>query len=346
MDHQRRSSLAELARHLIDIGLVTPADVHQAGFVARNAGMSHAVAVVTLGDGRGYVVKELLPPRDQDQGTPEQERAIYRLASTVDALAPFVARLIHLGEGGPFIVLALEADSQTVAQRASLTGWSDGELARQLGRAIGTWHDRSGPFRADVPHAPTPWVLRALDTDRPAFLQANAWVAQFLDTDVDRALQPILADVAATLSSTAVIHGDLRFDNCLIDPAGRITFVDWESGGAGDPLWDVAALTQELLSASRARDAASSGPVLSGAIRLLLEAYRGSCRSAEWTGEDGLRLARLTGARLLQRSLQLAARGVPELDAERDRHLALARVLLTDQAIATWLTMPARSAAA
>jgi hypothetical protein len=36
---------------------------------------------------------------------------------------------------------------------------------------------------------------------------------------------------------------------------------------------------------------------------------------------------------LLQRGLQLAARGIPELDAQRDRHLSLAQLLFTDPTI-------------
>lgn len=309
--------------------------------------MSHAVAVVTLGDGRGFVVKELLHQLDGDQGTPEQERAIYRLTSAHPEVREFVAPVIHLGEGSPFLVLDLRADGESVASRAARTGWSDGQLASHLGSAIGTWHDRVRSFRTDLPTAPIPWVLRALDSDRPSFLRSNALVADFLETTVGGHLHPSLVETQGLWQSTGVVHGDLRFDNCLVSPTGTVTFVDWESGGQGDPIWDLATLAQELVSASPARDAPSSVPVLSGAVRLLLESYRAACPSETWWPDGPERLVRFTAARLLQRAFQLAARGMPELERERDRHLELSRVLFSDRVLATHLAgrLPTEAAA-
>jgi hypothetical protein len=334
---ERRGSLASLARHLLDLGLVMPADVHRHGFIARDAGMSHAVAVVTLGDGRGFVVKELLRPTEGSQGTPEQERAVYRLASGNDALRDFVAPVIDLGDGSPFLVLDLRADGESVAGRAARTGWSDGQLAEHLGLAIGTWHERSRAFRMELPVAPMPWVLRSLGEDRPSFLRSNQFVAAFIDTAMDASLHPLLVETQSLWRLSGVVHGDLRFENCLVNPTGWVTFVDWEAGGQGDPIWDLATLAQELISASPARDGPSCVPVLSGAVRLLVESYRAACPSEAWGPDAPARLVRFTAARLLQRSFQLSARGAPELEAERRRHVALSRVLFTDPSVARYL---------
>lgn len=341
-----RGSLARLARHVLDIGLVSAADVHRFGFVARDAGMSHAVAVVTLGDGRGFAVKELLRPADDNQGTPEQERAVYRLAAAHDELREFVAPAIHLGEGGPFLVLDLRVDGESVASRAARTGWTDGQLASHLGSAVGAWHHRSRPFRTELPRVPIPWVLRALGPERPSFLRTNTIVAEFLAAGAGEALQPLLVETQALWRPSGVVHGDLRFDNCLVNELGRVTFVDWETGGWGDPAWDLATLAQELISASPARDGPSCVPVLGGAVRLLVGAYRLACPSESWDPHGPLRLVRFTAARLLQRAFQLAARGAPELDRERDRHLELSRVLFTDPRVAATLTAALHAEAA
>lgn len=327
-----RASLTRLTRHLFEIGLVSAADVHRADLVASDAGMSHAVAVVTLGDGRGFVVKELLESGDASQGSPDQERGIYRLAARVPALAAFLAPVVDLGDGRPFIVLGLQ-DDESVASRVARTGWSDGQLGRFLGHALGTWHELSRPHAADLTRLPVPWVLRAIGPDRPTFLPSNVHVATFLDSLDAPTLGRHLAEGAAFWRASGVVHGDLRFDNCLIDPGGRATFVDWECAGLGDPLWDVATAVQELISASSARDATACVPVLTGAGRLLLEAYRASCPSESWV--DGpVRLGFYTAARLLQRAFQLAARGRPELVDERDRHLGLAAALFAESVVA------------
>lgn len=331
-----RASLARLTRHLLEIGLVSASEVHRAGLLASDAGMSHAVAVVTLGDGRGFVVKELLESADASQGSPDQERGIYRLAARVPTLATFLAPVVDLGDGRPFIVLALQND-ESVASRAARTGWSDGELGRFLGHALGTWHELSRPHAEDLTPLPVPWVLRAIGPDRPTFLLSNVHVVAFLDSLDASTLARGLADGAALWRASGVVHGDLRFDNCLIDPHGRTTFVDWECGGLGDPLWDVATILQELISASSARDATACVPVLTGAARLMLEAYRASCPSEDWAAGP-IRLGHYTVARLLQRAFQLAARGQSELIEERDRHLGLAAALLSEPVVSDAVT--------
>ena len=187
-----------------------------------------------------------------------------------------------------------------------------------------------------------PWVLSVLDDDRPDYLRTNGFVASVIET-VDAALHPYLTETRFLWRTSGVVHRDLRFDNCLVSPTGRVTFVDWEAGGQGDPIWDLATLAQELISASSARDAPSWLPVLSGSVRLLIESYRAACPSEPWRPDGAARLVSFTAARLLQRGLQLAARGIPELEAERDRHLMLARLLFTDPTIGTYLASAAAS---
>jgi aminoglycoside phosphotransferase (APT) family kinase protein len=44
-------------------------------------------------------------------------------------------------------------------------------------------------------------------------------------------------------SRTAIVHGDFRLDNCLLDPAGEVTAVlDWEICTVGEPLVDLGLL--------------------------------------------------------------------------------------------------------
>ena len=57
------------------------------------------------------------------------------------------------------------------------------------------------------------------------------------------AVHELVAAVDSTWSSTAVIHGDIRWDNWLYLPsppgAPELRLVDWETACPGDPMWDV-----------------------------------------------------------------------------------------------------------
>jgi thiamine kinase-like enzyme len=47
-----------------------------------------------------------------------------------------------------------------------------------------------------------------------------------------------------------VMHGDMKFDNCLItegDGARRLRIVDWELADLGEDIWDVAGILQNYL---------------------------------------------------------------------------------------------------
>ena len=123
----------------------------------------------------------------------------------------------------------------------------------------------------------------------------------------------------------STIHGDIRWGNVIVDTAGgsdpvAVRLVDWESGGRGDPCWDVGAAA-----ASAIFDRLDL-PV--GAVRgtreLVAAAEDALCRArpavsilwAAWTGGLGLtgaveadaaiRTARYAGARLLELAHQVA----------------------------------------
>jgi aminoglycoside phosphotransferase (APT) family kinase protein len=64
----------------------------------------------------------------------------------------------------------------------------------------------------------------ALDDRSPTFEKAHEWLA---------AHRP-------PLSSDALVHGDLRMGNLIVDPTGLAAVIDWEIVHIGDPLEDLA----------------------------------------------------------------------------------------------------------
>jgi hypothetical protein len=66
------------------------------------------------------------------------------------------------------------------------------------------------------------------------------------------ALVNTLDDLGNRWQCCALIHGDLRWDNCIVQrelhgAVATLRLVDWEFSGIGDPHWDVATALAEFL---------------------------------------------------------------------------------------------------
>ncbi len=78
--------------------------------------------------------------------------------------------------------------------------------------------------------------------------QLKRWQGQFessamADLELVHALHRRLAAGIPPQQGTAIVHGDYRLDNCMVDRTGRIVAVlDWEICTLGDPLADVGLL--------------------------------------------------------------------------------------------------------
>ena len=80
-------------------------------------------------------------------------------------------------------------------------------------------------------------------------------IPYFLFSDAEysflKRINPRLADKIKALRKSYtygdVIHGDLKPANIIQTPEGKLHFIDWEYGGAGDRCWDMAMYYSEYL---------------------------------------------------------------------------------------------------
>ena len=288
-------------------GLLTAREIVELGVRAVDRSRSHAVRLVEVGGRPAYAVKALDATGGTDvQGSPERELAAYALARDDPALGPLLARS-HPGSGG---VLILEAGgAATAAARPA-----DPATLRALAATLAAWH--AGTRAADFPPL-RPWPLDLLAGEPPAFLAGNDGVRALLAWLPDRALlAATLAAARARWAPLAIVHGDARLDNWLLDDVGGATLIDWETAGRGDPAWDVAAVLQDVITLSGAERLADVPAARPAAF---LDAY------AEASGDDVRdRLAGLLCARLLQRAVQSAAWDPAGTVPEARRHARLA----------------------
>ncbi|MGY1616851.1 phosphotransferase family protein [Geodermatophilus sp. SYSU D00691] len=320
-------------------------DVHGGAVRVTALSRSHLVASVRLRDGRHLVVKRARPRPGERWGSLGRELLIYRLAREHAALAAAVPRPVWSDPALQVLVMEAVEPGTPVHARAVERGGPPPVLARRLGEVVAGWHratrvragsqpdglaaDGTGAFR--VPEGvPTevPWIL--------GILTPGGWrppvTGQLLDLGaVRRELRAHFAELARQLVPSRLVHGDVKWDNCVQDGESGVRVIDWEQAAVGDPAWDVAGILQEYVVVRRVRR--DRGPDLGWAgtgdsTADFLEAYLHTARDRDPRCADPVtagafveRAARLAGARLVQTALEHAC-------VSADQRLA--RVLLDD----------------
>lgn len=321
-----RSLPARATSWLLSNGHVAPSTVHRHGLVARDVSQSNGVAVVELGDGTGFAVKDMGAHVDLAQGSPAQEIRFYEVVQHAHELPVISPRLIDSDASEQFLVLEALVRHRRMDQVLAHRDLLGIDLSSAIGTALGTWHRhaRDASYRvAEV----TPWVSRIDTNDRLAVLDQPPFadvLARILD---DSTLAEVPALSRRVWCADTLMHGDVRFANLLVATSPLdIRLVDWETSGRGDHRWDLAGVLQEYV--VREVDAAlDSGRI--GMYRAGQAAE--SCRVAygdAWGADDSWReLAPFVALRLIMRAMQLASWQATNND-EIDHHLEVARRLL------------------
>jgi len=207
--------------------------------VLHDVSRSHSVTLAELPDGRAFVVKQVSPTARAAGRSLAAELYAYRLASWRPALAAALPTPVHLDERRQVLALVAAAPWQLYEAQAGDDAFPSTSLATALGRALAAVHTSTSgqPLLADVACG----VLHLPDTDEQGWRlgdeSAGAWeVAR--EAAGDAVLAPVLREAAASLRPSCLVHGDVKWDNTVLDP-GRVLLFDWELSGSGDPAWDL-----------------------------------------------------------------------------------------------------------
>lgn len=294
---------------------------------------SHVVTRATLPDGRSYVVKHV--PREARAAgrSLTAELYVYRLASWRPDLAVIMPGCVHLDERRQVLTLEAAPVEHLFQARMHQRGFPGAEFSAALGRTLAALHTAT----ADVPLVTVSNYGVVGLPDAPASerrLGDDSRAAQQLIEAVcsDERLAAALRRAAAALRPSCLIHGDVKWDNAIMNPGppARVSLFDWELSGSGDPAWDVGSALADGVSL-----AARTGmpPQQLGAPeRALLAAY-GAARTVEADFAD--RVVCSWTARTIHLALESAA-GIgdaqsPPVRALLDtaRELDLQRTVLT-----------------
>jgi aminoglycoside phosphotransferase (APT) family kinase protein len=275
--------------------------------VSDRSSRNHNFAV-TRADGSGWFVKQLRVQVPASLRMMQREAAILAWAAANDDvrhLLPAPAGFDAHAQALTTELLAGAESVATIADRQTSTA-----IALAAARSLALLH-RQTPPRSPLFERRPPDIYTA-HRGGPLLQWLGAGQMQIVDRVRESAiLAPALDRMAAEWRAEHLIHGDVKWENCLWTAStGRMHWIDWELADAGDPLWDAGCFVQAYL--------ARWPDVDRRALDVFIDAYAPEARPA---------ILRCAAARLVQTSLEVM-HGQPRPTPLALRHLHAAEELM------------------
>jgi len=329
---------AEVVDYLLRRGLLEPKAIVGGELVVRDVSSRNCNYAVEVGDGASYLLKQ---GRSADgAATVAREAAVYeRLVSKGEELRSCLPDFLGYDAEADVLVLEL-LEAEDLRTRHLHLEEFPAALGEVLGAALGTLHRET---HAIYPEAPPPWVLSIHRPDTGVFRDVSAANLELIKI-VQNAdgLGKRLDELRAGWRVEALIHQDVKWDNCLVTDDDRLRLIDWEIAVAGDPYWDLgSALSQYLTFWLFSIPITGSEPparfpalarfpldAMKSALRACCEGYAAAVGDSQLLLEESLRrTVAYAGARLIQNAFE-ASQFAQRLDSAAILHLQLAANLM------------------
>lgn len=221
--------------------------------------------VLELVDGQQVFVKAVSPA--QNPGSPELARREIVAAAALPPSVP-APRLLWSHDDGDWVLLGFEA----VTGRSPELPWRPADLERVLSALVDLAAERPVPGHA-LPDQATVWAESFTGWQSFAALGARD-----LAVMVERAgglaewavphLEQLVAwerEAPRAAAGEALVHGDLRADNVMLD-GERVWLVDWPHAGVGAPWLDLAGMVPSVAmqGGGEAHDVFAASPLSEG----------------------------------------------------------------------------------
>jgi hypothetical protein len=241
---------SDVVAYLIARGLASAAAVVDGGLYIEDVSRRNRNFKVVCRQGPSYLVKQGIGP--EEQITLAHEAAVYAyFLSAGAALLGHLPRFYDYDSQHHILILELLPHAHDLHVYHARCRRFPAKLGVALGTALAALHQL--PVTSDGLFARRePWAL-ALHQPNLTMLEAASSANLQLIAIVQRAgvFGRLLDDLRASSQAHALVHFDLKWENCLISGGTRptISLVDWELAGLGDPDWDVGSLLGAYLCA-------------------------------------------------------------------------------------------------
>jgi hypothetical protein len=258
------TAAAKMVRALIDLGAIDAEAVVAGDLLISDSTRRHRNFKVQRRAGAGCFVKQVQPGHAMADQSLHREAMCYWLVAhdaRFAALRPLLPGFRAYDGARRTLVLDLLPESENLSEHHERIGRFPVEVGELLGDALGRAH---GQVQVPPPQAPglevfpraVPWVLSIHTLVASQFERLSAANAQILGIVRQYPeFQAALDGLRARWSADGLMHGDMKWDNCLVfadaqAPHGlALRIVDWELADFGDVGWDVGAIFQSYLSA-------------------------------------------------------------------------------------------------
>ena len=240
---------SDVAHYLLSLGLVKSSAVIEENLTVVDASRRNRVVVAAARGAPTYVVKQAAAGSGADLA---REAAVLRRLADVPELAGQVPAVAHHEPDAARLVLRSPAG----ARDWNADGGRFPRLAaRMLGRALASLHRLGGEALRQLPPGPKPmWGLLLPEPPHELVLDLSAGAQDLVArVQASRATCDRLAELRAAGAEDALVHGDLRWENCLLVTASgarrrtRVLLIDWELAGPGASAFDVGTVLAEYL---------------------------------------------------------------------------------------------------
>lgn len=242
----------DVTRYLLERSLLDPAAVIDGELAIHDvSSRNRNYRVVTRG-GPSYLLKQ--PVGEEGIWTVANEAAVYqRLAAVGDGMAHFLPTFYGYDAEGRVLVLELLQDAEDLRGFHARTGRFAPGPAALVGSALGALHRTTRAVPSGNALNGAAWILSVHRPDARLFRDVSAAGLEMIRVVQGAAGFPEALDrLREEWLPTALIHGDVKWDNCLrtvgTDGDERVRLIDWESASLGDPAWDIGSALSQYLS--------------------------------------------------------------------------------------------------
>jgi Ser/Thr protein kinase RdoA (MazF antagonist) len=240
-----------IAHYLLSLGLVNPRDVIEERLTIVDASRRNCVFLASVLGGTTYVVKQARPRTAQ---TLEHEAAALRVLAEEPGLSAHVPRVVHHEPRAARLILRTAGAARDWSEHHG-SGRFPRIPARVLGRILGALHALDVEAFKPPPSGIDPmWGLSLPEPPLELLLDLSAGAQDLVARlQASHAACDRLESLRNGGSDDAFVHGDLRWDNCLVAPPTgsrrrtRVLLVDWELAGPGCAGFDVGTVFGEYL---------------------------------------------------------------------------------------------------